>query len=523
MIGKAGIATSATTWRLAAAVVLAGLCAGAGAADGVVGPGNCNEAGLVSVLGAVQAGGGGTITFNCGAAPVTIVFTGYKQISAAVVIDGGNAITIDGNGSSAFFQVFASGDLRLRRLRLRRGVLNDIHPLENIGSLHLDDVSLREGQGSGSALANYGTATVRSSFFVQNAIDSGAVRTGAALLNDGGTLLVVDSDFQDNSVLGSIGNGGAIAAIGGGSITVRRSRFTGNQAPDGGAVYIASGVAARFENSEFIGNGAGYGGAIETWGNATRVEYSRFDGNQALLGDGGAIWAVQGHLVVEDSRFSGNSAATTGGALSCHGEILTITRSAFDSNLSGSHGGAVYGGCGFLVGNSTFHGNTAGGVASGGGALYHTGPLFGGVFFATLTGNAAGFGAGLGSQGSGGSSVNVSGSILAGNAGGNCAGVLTSGGYNLSDDSFCAGSLTGPGDLHQVTMALLPYGDYGGFSPTRPPAAGSPAIDRVPLTDCPVNFALDQRGALRPVNGACDSGAFEVGAVIDAIYFDGFQ
>ena len=42
------------------------------AANGVVGPGNCNQAGFDSVLAAVDGSGGGTITFNCGTA--TIVF-----------------------------------------------------------------------------------------------------------------------------------------------------------------------------------------------------------------------------------------------------------------------------------------------------------------------------------------------------------------------------------------------------------------------------------------------------------------
>ena len=64
------------------------------AANGVVGPGNCNYAGFSSVLATVDGSGGGTITFNCGTA--TITFAGYKQISNAVVIDGGGTITFDG-------------------------------------------------------------------------------------------------------------------------------------------------------------------------------------------------------------------------------------------------------------------------------------------------------------------------------------------------------------------------------------------------------------------------------------------
>src|SRR5215467_9097352 len=96
-----------------------GAATAAHATDGVVGPGNCDEAGFASVLSSVDASGSGTITFDCGTA--TIAFTSYKQISNSVTIDGGGAITFDGGGVSAFLQVFASADVTLRGLTLRHG------------------------------------------------------------------------------------------------------------------------------------------------------------------------------------------------------------------------------------------------------------------------------------------------------------------------------------------------------------------------------------------------------------------
>jgi hypothetical protein len=96
----------------------------AGATDGVVGPGNCNEGGFDSVLAAVDGSGGGTITFNCGTA--TIAFTGYKQIANAVTIDGGGRITLDGVNATPLFQIFASAHATLKGLTLERGVYNGV-------------------------------------------------------------------------------------------------------------------------------------------------------------------------------------------------------------------------------------------------------------------------------------------------------------------------------------------------------------------------------------------------------------
>jgi hypothetical protein len=69
---------------------------------------------------------------------------------------------------------------------------------------------------------------------------------------------------------------------------------------------------------------------------------------------------------------------------------------------------------------------------------------------------------------------------------------------------------------------MQPLGDHGGPTDTEPPASGNPAIDHVPLASCAPAF--DQRGGARPFGSACDSGAVEVGAVVDdTIFADGFD
>ncbi|MDQ3549506.1 MAG: hypothetical protein M3439_11890, partial [Chloroflexota bacterium] len=97
----------------------------AGAA-GVVGDGtdtSCTEAALDGAL-----VGGGAVTFNCGAAPVTIRVTTTKVIAADTSIDGGGLVTISGNGSVRIFHV-------------NRGM-----------TLDLDDITVADGkavEGSG--------------------------------------------------------------------------------------------------------------------------------------------------------------------------------------------------------------------------------------------------------------------------------------------------------------------------------------------------------------------------------------
>ncbi|HSD82653.1 MAG TPA: choice-of-anchor Q domain-containing protein, partial [Anaerolineae bacterium] len=93
----------------------------------------------------------------------------------------------------------------------------------------------------------------------------------------------------------------------------------------------------------------------------------------------------------------------------------------------------------------------------------------------------------------------------------NCTGTVISLGHNLSDDSSCPLSATG--DLTNTPALLLPLGDYGGSTFTRPPSKNSPAIDKGTNTDCP---ASDQRGYARPADGdlngnaSCDIGAVEI-------------
>jgi hypothetical protein len=88
----------------------------------------------------------------------------------------------------------------------------------------------------------------------------------------------------------------------------------------------------------------------------------------------------------------------------------------------------------------------------------------------------------------------------------NCSRVVTSLGYNLTDDASCGFLATG--DLVVGDAMLGPLADNGGPTETHDLLPGTPAID-AGSPDCPPP-TTDQRGVARPQGAACDIGAVEV-------------
>lgn len=232
------------------------------AVDGVVGPGNCTESGFDAVLATVDGSGAGTITFNCGTA--TIPFTGYKQISNRVTIDGGGTITFDGGNSSAFFQVFFSANVVLKRLTLQRGIFNAAHAIENFGSLTLDRVRVLDNVSSESPVMNSGSLSVRRSTFIGNSASSASTGDGGAISNANGELRVFGSTFNGNS---AGGHGGAIYSAG--PMTVANSTFNANTGANGGGAIFQEGSGdSTITHATIVGNSAPYGAGLYNEGSA---------------------------------------------------------------------------------------------------------------------------------------------------------------------------------------------------------------------------------------------------------------
>jgi hypothetical protein len=226
--------------------------------------------------------------------------------------------------------------------------------------------------------------------------------------------------------------------------------------------------------------------------------------NAYSTGSGGAI-LNGGVLSLANCTLAGNTGSgSLGGAIGNLGP-LTLTGCTFSGNGAG-YGGAIQNqGTVCTVQNCTFAGNTA--SAGGGGAIINSFGATLNLLHCTFTGNSSSV------QGgdifNSGSQVNLSNTILATSTPDdiyNAAGSTnTAGGSNIVQVLVNAGTFSGTNTILAVNPQLAPLGNYGGPTQTRPPMAGSPAIDVAPFT----TLLTDQRGFPRVVGPAPDIGAAE--------------
>jgi predicted outer membrane repeat protein len=294
-------------------------------------------------------------------------------------------------------------------------------------------------------------------------IKRGVGYTGGGGVDNSGTLTVSNSNFYLNTAL----SGGAILNTG--TATISKTSFVGNspyfsgRSASCGAIDNRSAMTittstfdTNYANNNFTSGGAICNGGTLTITDSTLSNNSS-QGNNA--GYGGAIFNYAGTLTVTNSTFSGNAATTSGGAISSQGGTVQISNSTIGNNPENN---------------------------GGGGALSNAG-----------------------------SSVLIQNSIVANSAnGGNCAGTITSDGYNLSSDSTCNFSSTG--DLNNKNPKLGLLHKNGGPTETLALQKGSPALDAGNPAGCR-DFSgnllkTDQRGLPRPGGGettGCDMGAYE--------------
>jgi predicted outer membrane repeat protein len=272
-------------------------------------------------------------------------------------------------------------------------------------------------------------------------------------------------------------------------------------------------------NSIFYLKTALTGGAILNTGMASISKTSFFGNSPYFFGHSASCGAIDNRsaMTITTSTFDTNYAQnniTSGGAI-CNGGTLTITNSTLSNNSSGGnntgYGGAIYNYAGTLiVTNSTFSGNAA---ATSGGAIYSNGGTVQ-ISNSTFGNNPENIGGG-GALSNAGGSVLIQNSIVANGAnGGNCAGTITSDGYNLSSDGTC--NFRSKGDLNNKNPMLSALHKNGGPTQTMALPIGSPALDAGNPAGCRDFFrnllTTDQRGMRRPggrETTGCDMGAYE--------------
>jgi hypothetical protein len=444
-----------------------------------------------------SANNGDTINFTNLTLPATITLTSDElKIFHNVTITGPGAsmLTISGGGNLRVFD--------------NQGATVSISGL-TIANGKAFSSTTTNGAGQGGGIITFGSLTLTNVTLTNNsAAEGGAINNGL------GSLTITNCTISNNAA-----TAGTIAAGGGGiwnfgTAIISGSTISGNTA-----------AGATTGNSNLSGTGGGIlnEAAGAAAGNLT-ITNSTISGNIANGkngGEGGGIINFPSStLTITNSTISGNMAngisPGQSGGLENEG-TATINGSTFSANVATNAAGGIFNNSGALtMTNSTVTGNTAG---NNGGGIMNSGTAMS-LSFVTISGNSAntdGFGFGGGDQiANFAAGATVKASLLAnGTSTGNCklSTAITSGGFNLSDDSSCNSSFHQASDINNQSVSLGTLGDNGGPTFTIALVSG-PAIDAIPTASCTdvtgTAVATDQRGITRPQGSACDIGAFEL-------------
>jgi predicted outer membrane repeat protein len=482
-------------------------------------PQSCTEAALRSAIASQSV-----VTFNCGAAPVTIPIARTIDIppDRNLVIDGGHRVTLDGRGTTRI--------LSMVRPNFRT----------NSYGLTLQRITLANGRApAGGYVAPNPTNPSCASGYAEGA--------GGAILVRDARLHVIDSTFRNNAAAtpGPDVGGGAIYAQGALDVTIVGSTFTGNSGSNAGAVGLLQ-SNGRFVNSVFYGNVASGTGGNQAYGAATGCPGVGHPHQGGAGGNGGAV-AIDGsedtdllvcgskfvenrsnelagalfrtanglprRATLDRALFQGNRAKKGGALYLQNAKPLDILASTFTANVAQGGGAAQFVQSRLNVVNSTFAGNQA---TAGLGGAWMIGQMDTAsvVRNATFSGNRSAGGAGLFSAAIGGAlNFPVYNTVFANN--------VTADAYNPMQCWFSAGpgayNLQWPrnravgGAADNPCIAGIVFADpklgvlanNGGPTPTVAPAAISPL--RGAGRSCP---ATDQRGVARNT-AACTLGAVE--------------
>ncbi|MCA9949956.1 MAG: right-handed parallel beta-helix repeat-containing protein, partial [Anaerolineales bacterium] len=338
-----------------------------------------------------------------------------------------------------------------------------------LAGLTLQNGHISSGNGGGLYVAASGMVTISQSHLYSNT----ATAAGGIYISPNSEVSLSDSTVNANESLATNADGGGIGNNNGTLNLMNVAMFDNEAGRQGGA--LSNNGQTTIINSDIYSNTAGtFGGAI-VGNNQLTIENSRIANNWAE-NQGGAMH-FSGVVTITHSLITGNSAADAGG-ISHFGGQMTIINTTISQNIARNAGTSI------------------GGVRAWGGALTTT------LTHTSIVSNTrSGVGRAAGT-------MTLTNSIIAYNGSSECSGTgITSGGYNLAEDSSCS-FLTATGDITNTNPLLGPLADNGGPTLTHLPASGSEAIDAIPSGNCP--FVTDQREVFRPQGTACDIGALEV-------------
>jgi len=348
------------------------------------------------------------------------------------------------------------------------------------------------------------------------------IRHAISLASSGDTIRVAAATYTENLSIGLslniVGSGATTTIINGGGVNT--------------VVTISSGTAHVTLSNFTIRHGLAATGAGVNNAGTLIINNSVISGNVAqsstTFSRGGAVYN-HGMLAINNSIVTGNSANSDGGGI-FNTSGMTINRSTISKNTTMGDGGGMWNLGTVKITASTISGNASGqGLFALGAGLANSATAI--IINSTIAGNGPRVGIVnlqgsltissttiSGNSGSGifvnSGTVTLQNSIVSNNSGGNCAGMVTSDGYNLSSDNSC--NFVHTGDLKNTNPELVPLQNNGGPTQTMALPSGSPAIDAGNPNGCTDGqghlLKTDQRGKPRPdpedAHG-CDMGAYE--------------
>lgn len=202
--------------------------------------------------------------------------------------------------------------------------------------------------------------------------DNLALRSSAALYDEGIDNTITKNVFEKNSVTGSEGDGGAIF-IRTKTGTVSENVFINNYAKRNGGASYFDGKNVKILNNKFSNNKAdNSGGAMYVFTTSDMtISLNDFQSNSAKVKGGAIMTSHPTKTYITKNTFNKNTAQTSGGAvLNLDYNVIEISSNTFTYNKAGRDGGALMNqeGSQATVKLNNFLQNNA---TSSGGAIYN--------------------------------------------------------------------------------------------------------------------------------------------------------
>ena len=210
---------------------------------------------------------------------------------------------------------------------------------------------------------------------------------------DGGHLTVTSCVFARNEASASYDGGGIYASDS--TLVVSNSTFRDNAGDQGGAIFLDTSSATLTDVTLDSNIAGSHGGGIRVRYDASLAAVRLTATDNTAGGRGGAIAAYQADVDITDGVFTGNSAATAGGALhldQTHTTDATVEAEVAD-NTAGTLGGGIYADTMSLTFTGSITDNAAGEDSDGGGIYAIAADLT--IDDTVITGNTAGVGGGI--------------------------------------------------------------------------------------------------------------------------------